>query len=72
MKQTGKTITEYFNDDNQKVVTLGVDESGHYCLDFYRNEEYQYSVSYPESSFNVVKDYAEDYALQYNAKEKTR
>jgi hypothetical protein len=59
-----KPITEYYSDDKTKKAVINVDlKACYYFIDFYLNDKYTNTVSYPEKSIYYVQDAAENYTL---------
>jgi len=57
-----KTISEYHSNDKSKKAILNVDlKACYYFIDFYLNEVYTNSISYPEKSINFAQEAAENY-----------
>jgi len=57
-----KTISEYNSGDKSRKAVLNVDlKACYYFIDFYENDQYTYSVSYPEKSIYFAQDAAENY-----------
>ena len=58
-----KTISEHYSDDRTKKAVIVVDmKACYYFIDFYLNDIYTDTISYPEKSINFVEEVAENYA----------
>ena len=59
-----KILSVYFSFDLSKKAEVGVSSETHcHFIDFYENNKYLYSESYPGNTLGYVEDIAENYTL---------
>jgi len=57
-----KPITEYYSQDRSRKAILNVDlKACYYFIDFFENDKYTKSISYPDKSIYFAQDAAENY-----------
>lgn len=55
-------LSEYYSEDRQRKAVINLIKET-LSVDFYQNEEYIWTIEYPDKSIHYVEDAAENYVL---------